>query len=228
MFTEFQNRTAASIVAADLMEAAIQRRLGQNDEATIVVSGGSTPQRTLVELSGRDLAWSRVNVVPSDERWVDANSSDSNALMIRQNLVAKAAHDAKLVDVYDASRSPDEGAARLDEVMRTLPFPYACALLGMGEDGHFASLFPDAEGLATGLDVDGNRHALCMTTAASPHPRVSLTLASLSRSDEIVLLIFGAAKREVYERAAASADAAYPVSHLLWQKRAPVRVFWAE
>jgi 6-phosphogluconolactonase len=96
----------------------------------------------------------------------------------------------------------------------------------MGEDGHFASLFPDAENLEQGLDTDGIQLCLPVNTAASPHPRISLTLAALSRSDAIVLLFFGAAKREVYEQAKADSNG-YPVSRLLLQKRAPVHVYWA-
>ena len=65
-----------------------------------------------------------------------------------------------------------------------------------------------------------------MNTAASPHPRISLTLAALTRSDVIVLLFFGKAKHEVYEQAKASSTA-FPVSRLLHQKRVPVHVYWA-
>ena len=96
----------------------------------------------------------------------------------------------------------------------------------MGEDGHFASLFPDAENLEEGLDVDSSELSIPVNTAASPHPRVSLTLSALSRSDEILLLMFGDRKREVYEAAKQTANG-YPVFHLLRQKRAPVYVYWA-
>jgi 6-phosphogluconolactonase len=96
----------------------------------------------------------------------------------------------------------------------------------MGEDGHFASLFADASGLEDGLDAD--QPSLCMpvSTVASPHPRITLTLAALSRSDEVVLLIFGESKLEVYEQALAPGSS-LPVAKLLKQKRAPVHVFWA-
>jgi 6-phosphogluconolactonase len=99
-------------------------------------------------------------------------------------------------------------------------------LLGMGEDGHFASLFPDADNLQEGLDVDSPQLCIPVHTAASPHPRASLTLSALSRADEIILLIFGDAKRDVYEAASKSTNGS-PVSHLLRQKRAPVHVYWA-
>ena len=96
----------------------------------------------------------------------------------------------------------------------------------MGADGHFASLFPDAGNLEFGLSVESGRLYIPVSTDASPHPRVSMTLAGISRSDEIVLLFFGEEKLAVYERAVATANT-YPVAQLLRQKRAPVRVFWA-
>ena len=96
----------------------------------------------------------------------------------------------------------------------------------MGTDGHFASLFPDAENLAEGLDLESRTLCLPVKTAASPHARISLTLAALSRSDEIVLLFFGDEKRVIYDKAKAG-NARYPVTRLLRQKRAPVYVYWA-
>ena len=99
-------------------------------------------------------------------------------------------------------------------------------MLGMGADGHFASLFPDADNLATGLDVDAPVACIPVRTEASPYDRISLTLSALSRSDEVVLLFFGDDKREVYERAKDVGNG-YPVSRLLVQKRAPVHVYWA-
>ncbi|MDH3751226.1 MAG: 6-phosphogluconolactonase, partial [Gammaproteobacteria bacterium] len=114
----------------------------------------------------------------------------------------------------------------LEESIPTLPFPFACSLVGMGEDGHFASLFPDADHLDQGLDVDSLHLCLPVKTATSSHPRLTLTLAALSRSDVVVLLFFGDAKRDVYERAKTGPDV-YPVSGLLLQKRAPVHLFWA-
>ena len=94
-----------------------------------------------------------------------------------------------------------ERCAELDKEFERLPLPFTSVLLGMGADGHFASLFPDAEDLDKGLIADWQQLIMPVHTAASPHPRISLTLAALSRSDEIVLLIFGEAKREVFEAA---------------------------
>lgn len=226
MFNDYPDRESASIAAADIIETALKRRLEAGTEATLVVSGGTTPVRTFERLAARDLPWPRIHVVPSDERWVPATHDDSNERMMRAALMVGAAAAANFQPLFDGEHDIENGAGVLEQAVRNLPFPFACTLLGMGEDGHFASLFPDADTLQSALDVDGTCLVLPVHTSASPYPRMTLTLAAISRSDEIVLLIFGAAKRELLQKAAESANG-FPVSQLLLQKRAPVRILWA-
>ena len=151
---------------------------------------------------------------------------DSNERLVRETLLKGRAATAALLPMFRPGSDIVERSAEINAELRQLPFPFACALLGMGEDGHFASLFPDAENLEAALDPDNLNLCLPIETAASPHPRLSLTLSALSRSDEIILLIFGERKRAVLE-AAMSPDSDLPVHRLLLQKRAPVNVFWA-
>ncbi|ANO50134.1 6-phosphogluconolactonase [Woeseia oceani] len=223
---EFNTREEASVAAAARLQAALERRLASGAEASLVISGGTTPGRCLSELSTASLDWNRVHAVLSDERWVATDSDDSNEKLARELLLRNAAAAARLHGVFRADMSVDERARRLDRELRLQPLPFACALLGMGTDGHFASLFPDADNLASGLDPDSPLLCIPVRTKASPHARISLTLSALSRSDEIVLLIFGAEKRDVL-RAAKQSATALPVSRLLLQKRAPVNIYWA-
>lgn len=222
----FETREEASIAAASHIKAALTRRLEQQPEASLVVSGGTSPVHCLTELAASDIDWERVHVLLSDERWVAPNDDESNEKLIRETLLQGKAAEARLHPMYSDAFSADERCELLEEAIRTLPFPFACSLVGMGEDGHFASLFPDADHLDQGLDVDSLHLCLPVKTAASSHTRLTLTLAALSRSDVVVLLFFGDAKRDVYERAKTGPDV-YPVSRLLLQKRAPVHLYWA-
>ncbi|MDH3351749.1 MAG: 6-phosphogluconolactonase [Gammaproteobacteria bacterium] len=222
----YKSRAEAASAAAVRISQALHKRLEQQAEASLVVSGGTSPERCLEELSTANLDWQRVHVLLSDERWVAADDDSSNQKFIERTLLQGPAAAATLHGVYQAGIDIAERCDDLDEAIRQLPFPFACSLIGMGEDGHFASLFPDAENLKAGLDVDYPGLCLPVSTAASPHPRVSLTLAAISRSDEVVLLFFGAAKRDIYEQAKLKSNG-YPVAWLLLQKRAPVHVFWA-
>ena len=222
----FDNRDEASIAAAAALAELIGRRLATQGAASLVVSGGTTPGRCFAELAATDLDWQLVSVVLSDERWVPPDSDDSNEKLVRELLLTGHAAGASLLSVYQSDTSPEARCETLADEMRALPFPFAAALLGMGEDGHFASLFPDAANLGEGLDTDSATLCLPVATAASPHPRISLSLSALSRSDEIVLLVFGEKKLNVIE-AAKEAENDLPIARLLRQKRAPVNVYWA-
>lgn len=222
----FDSRDAASVAAAERIARALERRLDAQGEASVVVSGGTSPAGVFAQLAGVSLAWRDVHVILSDERWVPSDHEDSNEKLVRETLLTGEAQRANLLTVYESGVTIEARCSALNDEVRQAPFPFACALLGMGEDGHFASLFPDAENLEDGLDVDSSELSIAVNTAASPHPRVSLTLSALSRSDEILLLMFGDRKREVYEAAKQTANG-YPVFHLLRQKRAPVYVYWA-
>ena len=222
----FDSQEEASLAAAARIRDALSRRLEYQSEASLVVSGGSTPARCFAALADTELDWANVHVLLSDERWVSPDDDASNERLVRSTLLQRHAAAARLMPMFDGGAQPAARREDLEAEIRTLPFPFACTLLGMGEDGHFASLFPDAGALQHGLDPESSDLCVVVETAASPYVRLSLTLAALSRSDEIVLLMFGEAKREVYERAKTLKNS-LPVAHLLKQKRAPVHVYWA-
>lgn len=221
-----ENRQEASQLAADRIAKRLRLDLESQREASIVVSGGSTPKGCFDILSTTALPWERVYVVPSDERWVPPDHAESNERMIRETLLREHAANAMFQSLYADAASARDHCATVANELDALPLLYSSVLLGMGEDGHFASLFPDIEELADGLDLDSNSRCLAVETHASPHPRISLTLATLVRSKEIILLVFGDTKLGVLQKAKLSANA-YPVSRLLQQKRAPVHVIWA-
>jgi len=209
----FETREEASLAAAKHIIAALTGRLDGQSKASLVVTGGSSPKLCYAALARIELEWNRVQLLLSDERWVPPTHADSNERMLRETLLTNCATEADLISLYDDSATVAERCVELNAAVNKLSFPFAISLLGMGGDGHIASLFPDSDNLETGLQVDST-------------PRISMTMAALSRSDEIVLLFFGDAKREIYEKAKASSTA-YPVSALLFQNRAPVHVFWA-
>ncbi len=220
----FESRDAASVAAATRIAELLENRLEHQSRASLVVSGGSSPMDCFGTLARTPLDWERVEVLLSDERWVPPDHEDSNEKQAREALLVDAASVASLKPVYAEGTTPEQ---RCDDLQDPLPvLPFSCSLIGMGADGHFASLFPDADNLDLGLDVESGRLYVPVATQASPHPRISMTLAAISRSDEIVLLFFGDEKLAVYEQARTDANG-FPVSKLLRQKRAPVRVFWA-
>jgi len=220
------SRHEASRLAAERIAKRLRLDLESQSEASIVVSGGTTPVDCFGILATSDLPWDRIHVVPSDERWVPAIDASSNEKMIRETLLVNRASAAILHPLYADGTSAHEHCATVANELDALPLLFSSVLLGMGEDGHFASLFPDIAELDDGLDLESNSRCLAVTTKASPHERITLTLSALARSKEILLLVFGDAKRSVLEDAKRSRGTV-PVGHLLRQQRTPVHVIWA-
>ena len=205
----FADRTAAARAAATALADALRARLAAEARAAIAVSGGTTPAETFGLLAAEDLAWDRVQVTLTDERRVPVDDPASNEGMLRRTLLTGRAAAAEFVALEAGT-------------LAALPDSFAAVLVGMGEDGHFASLFPDLPDLAARLDPDAAEPCHEVRTAASPHPRTTLSFARLLASNVVVLLAFGEAKRAVLE-----APGERPVAALLEQTRTPVRVLWA-
>ena len=227
-FHAFESRAAASRAAAGLLAGWLDDALGRGPQAgaSLVVSGGSTPGPCFAQLSTKPLDWSRVTVVPSDERWVPAGDPASNEGLIRNQLLRNKAGRAQLLPFYRDGVEAGEAPGIIEQDLSAVPLPFSATLLGMGEDGHFASLFPDFAGLPEALDPDSAASCVMVQTAGSPHLRISLTLAALLDSKAIVLLMFGEAKRRVIE-AADQGDSSYPVEALLRHAGNPLSIMWA-
>lgn len=204
-------RTAASAVA-DLLEDALHAR----GRASLVATGGRSPGSVYDALSRVELDWAKVAVTLSDERCLSPDAPEANARLVRERLLTGHAGEARFLPLW-----PDPDEAQL----RTL-LPFDAVLLGMGEDGHIASLIPGDPGLAAALDPAGERLVVTVPAGLGSPPlaRVSLTLAALTNARAVFLLIAGAAKRALVERALAGEG--LPVRRILVQQRAPVRILW--
>lgn len=222
----FATRDEASEACAKHLEALLAAKLAITGEASLVVTGGSSPAACYTKLASAALNWLQVHVILSDERWVPVDDDNSNEKLIRETLLVQRAVDATLIPMYKSGKSLQARCEELNRELPGLPQPFAATLLGMGEDGHVASLFPDASNLAAGLDENSGVWCMPVDTNASPVSRLSLTMSALMRGEHIVLLFFGDKKRAVYQQAAAG-ERAYPVSSLVQQTHTPVHVFWA-
>jgi 6-phosphogluconolactonase len=223
---QYPERLAASRAAAELISNALGESLRRMDRAGLVVSGGTTPGDCFGFLSEKSLDWSRVDIVPSDERWVPADHPDSNQGMIQSELMQHEAASAQFVPFHREGLEASQAPEAIERDLNALTRPFNCCLLGMGDDGHFASLFPDFAGLRKALDPGSDESCVLVETSGSDHLRVSLTLSALLDSELVLLLFFGQSKLDVFNSASASAGN-YPVEALLKQQRTPVRALWA-
>lgn len=202
---------AAAAIALEL-EAALKAR----GTASLVATGGRSPGPVYDRLARMDLPWREVSVTLSDERCVDAGTPDANIRQVRDRLLRGRAAGARVLPLWPALPETLEAIGALR--------PFDVVMLGMGEDGHIASLIPGDPGLVDALTTDDLVREVPAGLGSPPVARITLTLRALRDARAIFLLIAGEAKREVIRRAGAGED--LPVGRLLSQATAPVRIFW--
>lgn len=213
----------AAQIGADLRAALVAGR-----EGSLAVPGGSTPVPLFERLAVTALDWARVRITLGDERWVAPTDPASNEKLVRDHLLQHQAAQARFTGLWNTAASAQAGAAASWTAQSVVPRPFDHLVLGLGDDGHTASLFPHSPGLAAALDPQAAPGCVATTSPVAPQMRISLNLAALLQARRITLLFTGAAKRAVYERALAGTDAMQmPVRAVLLQRRVPVSVYWS-
>ncbi|MCX2783148.1 6-phosphogluconolactonase [Microbulbifer thermotolerans] len=211
----------------------LQKGIKERGQASFLVSGGSTPEPVYRELSKRPLPWPQITVALVDERWVDRNESGSNQAFIEKTLLQNCAAEAPLLAMKTPHATAAEGEEDCERAYAELPKPFDVCILGMGSDGHTASLFPHADGLAAALNPDSQKLCSAITARQSEvtgvhTERMTLTLAAILQARDIKLLITGNEKLKVYREALLGSDELeMPVRSILKQGLKPVTVYWA-
>lgn len=218
-----QARHLAADVAGGLFAALTLR-----GKASLVVSGGKSPVPFFEALSEANLDWSRVSVTLADERWVPVDGPDSNERLVRTHLIRGRAATARFVGMKIAAPSALAAVTLAWEEVADVAHNADELVLGMGEDGHTASLFPGMPGIHAAMDRIARPGIVAALAPTAPRERLSLNLAALVSARNIRLAIAGAAKRKLLDDILAAPDAErWPVSAILTQTRAPVSVYRA-
>lgn len=213
----------AGEIKVDLAEAIASR-----GAASFVVSGGATPVELFAQLSQETLDWANVWITLSDERWVDASTEQSNEYLVRNILLKGAAATARFVPLKNPAQTPEAGTEWAWRALTRMPRPYDVVLLGMGEDGHIASLFPSSISVSRALDSTAAAACVGIHGLKAPHARISQNLSALLDARRILLMIKGDAKWAVYQRAKhAGSSTDLPVRAILHQTQTPVDVYWS-
>jgi 6-phosphogluconolactonase len=228
--TRHANPEALAAALADDLEGIVRAALARRGGAMLALAGGRTPFPIYRRLAAAALDWSRVVLLATDERWVDHHHPACNGREMRAAFAA--AQGVHILPLTPGSAEGRASAELAQATLASLPAPFDAVLLGMGGDGHFASLFPGSAELAAGLDPDSPDDALVIhpdpLPPEAPFPRISLSAARLLRSHRLLLAVTGEAKRAVLDRAQTRPDpSTLPISALLHHPATQVEIHWS-
>lgn len=224
--SRFTNADELALSLANFIEFELTQAVKARGSASLVVSGGNTPRLLFKLLSQRLLPWSKIIITLADERWVDIDSSASNEAMIRDTLLQGAASEATFIALKNSAQTAAEGQDMCHETFANLSEPFDVVILGMGEDGHTASLFPYVSGSA--LDINSAPLCASITPPEAAHERMTLTARALLNSRKLILHIVGDSKWQVYQNARQKGSAdEMPIRFALHQDKVPLEVYWS-
>jgi 6-phosphogluconolactonase len=224
---EFEDPTTLAAALATEVATQLRQALEARGTASLVVPGGRTPAIFLEALSEAALPWPSIFVTLNDERWVDPGDAASNERLLRSHLLRNAATGARIVALFNDDPVAEAGALHAWQALKVIPRPFDVVVLGMGEDGHFASLFPNDPVSATGLDPDAEPGCLAVLAPALPAQRITLNLAALLQSRQLMLLATGMRKQQVLDEQLEGLVTPLPVRELLVQEKAPLSIWWS-
>jgi 6-phosphogluconolactonase len=197
----FDTPDDAATALADAVANHLSERLLIAPRASLVVSGGSTPLPFFQALREKPLDWARIDVLLADERWVPENDEASNTRLVKENLLQGPASEANYLPLKQPGDTPADGLAAAEAALADLHLPLDVLILGMGNDGHTASLFPDAPELEEALDTDSAAIVAPMTPPSQRQKRITLTLRALSRAGFTALHLKGDDKLKTLQAA---------------------------
>lgn len=219
---EYPDRDMLALDVANHLAGDLESSLLNHQRVSLAVAGGTTPGPVFDGLCAADLAWDRIHVLPTDDRWVPPDHSRSNERLIRERLLVDRAAAARFIPLYRRAGRPEDA---LDDICAALApeLPIAVLVLGMGSDMHTASLFPGAAGLDAALD-DAAAPAAILRPETQPETRISLTAPVLAGALSKHLVITGTDKRNALERAMTLPPEEAPIQVALGD----ITIHWAE
>lgn len=212
---------------ADYAAEVLSTALKKQQSASLVVPGGSTPRFYLPALAVKPLPWNRITITLTDERWVDTASDDSNERLVNKHLLNHLAVKANFAGLKTWHDTPEAAIPEIDQRLAKIPQPFSLTVLGLGEDGHIASLFPGLR-LHNAPCSTTKQHCLAVHPPIAPTPRVSLSLDTLARSEQIALVVAGHSKRQLLDQLLENPDPKIPLVWLLQYSQSPIAVFETE
>lgn len=220
---KFSTLVAAANALADDLASTAREAIASRGQCLLAVSGGTTPVHVFARLHQSKVDWERVTLTLTDERWVPKTHPESNEKLVRTHLLKGDALSTNFIPLFGGEDSPQTGQAACEERIKNLPLPFDAVYLGMGADGHFASLFPGDPAIEIS-------DCCCVAIPATEKrlARMSLTASILLNSQKIFLLFNGSDKYATFLETKKNGPLKeLPLRLLFSQTQTPVHVLWA-
>ncbi|ABG39497.1 6-phosphogluconolactonase [Paraglaciecola sp. T6c] len=222
----FQSTDELNSTFAQRIVDILKDGINENGRASLVVSGGRTPKALFNSLSKVELDWNQVDISLADERWVETDDDASNEKMVRRELLQNNAAAANFVGLKTEHEDAKDAVETCTANLAKLHTPFDVLILGMGEDGHTASLFPCSDQIHQGLDQGARRTYIAVQPTTAPNQRMSLTLPALLNSKNVFLHLTGDSKKQVLDKAIKGGDEhEMPIRAVI--NNADVELMWA-
>ncbi len=223
-----KTRSELEIELATLICQKLEESIKNNGDATLLVSGGSTPINLFKLLSNKDINWKKVNIIPVDERFLPDGHPDQNGTLIRQHLLVKNASKANFVALILNSTDAMLNLSSAGIAIKKITRPFTVVILGMGTDGHSASLFPCCKELEQGLDLNNTADLIITNPTSAPYQRISFNRSALLNTENLYLHCYGEEKKQILNALDVSTEKKYPIKAFIDQNNIKPEIFWSK
>ncbi len=218
-YHSFTSRSVMVDIATKQIADAVTGAVKTKGAASLMLSGGSSPRSVYEALSDMELPWDKVTIGLVDDRWIERGQAGSNETFLDETLFKGQARNATFVGLKTKAPNPAAGVKASERQISVIPKPFDVCVMGMGLDGHTASWFPNSTGLKQALDPNNLESVVAIDargcSVAGDHPeRITLTLSAVMASKQIILMIPGAGKSDVFKESATKSVYDAPVKAL--------------
>ena len=222
----FTNKAELELTLAKEISKKLELEIKNKGQATLLVSGGSTPKNLYEILSNTEIDWNNINVGLIDERFVATDTDESNELLIKNTLIKNKASVAKFIGLVFNINNYEENLNIAISKNKALFKSITCSILGMGLDGHTASLFPNSDVVFTDDSIFGDKIIINTRATSEPSNRISYTKAKILSSKYLFLYFNGKEKLDIFNSAKDNNNASNkPISAFIHQNIKTLNVF---
>ena len=225
---DFYSTNSSESLAEDLSHKIVEilkQSINSDGRASLAVSGGRTPIPLLDALSDLKLDWSSVDLTLVDDRWVEPSHEDSNEKLVRAHLIKNKAKKINFVPLKNNNKTAKDGHKLSEELLQKVKLPFDLVVLGVGSDGHTASLFPCSDELTEGMSLNNPCRLIATSPKTAPYERMSLTAKTIIDSKNVFLHLNGSDKLHTLELAMTNKDAMEMPIYYFLEKG--LKIYWS-